>query len=406
MAMGSSLQGFAAAALTLPGQGHVRSSRICRGASGPRALVATKIPTEVLLAANHGVEWWEESEEGDAHWRCVRKAMDQSLGSPLFSLAIDEDTKAVAVGGGAGRATSIFGPQGDWLTQLQGHTGWVRDVLFYDKQLFSIGCNFIKVWRPKGPTDAKLPYQRWGSCLHVGDLEASADLLTLAVCSGALFAAGAGLQRHRWQLPSPRLRPKEWLAKAQATLLQEPSLHDARVTRITTWKKRLLSCGHDGQVCLDGPEPRKAKLGTSRLLSLAILDGDHFAVGAEDGTIHLLDSNLRLLHSTRHLQRFRDRVAVASTAVERFQVASLKSFCCAWSCGVEVIAGSLMSIEDAGFVQMGAVVGCMCVALNMWVCQVLLQNCHVHLQLGVGTAEKCCMQNAHESTGSKSHAVY
>lgn len=114
--------------------------------------MATKIPTEVLLAANHGVEWWEESEEGDAHWRCVRKAMDQSLGSPLFSLAIDEDTKAVAVGGGAGRATSIFGPQGDWLTQLQGHTGWVRDVLFYDKQLFSIGCNFIKVWRPKGPS--------------------------------------------------------------------------------------------------------------------------------------------------------------------------------------------------------------------------------------------------------------
>eukprot|EP00913_Durusdinium_trenchii_P018462 g17344.t1 len=190
-----SLQGFAAAALTLPGQGHVRSSRICRGASGPRALVATKIPTEVLLAANHGVEW----------------------------------------------------------------------------------------------TDAKLPYQRWGSCLHVGDLEASADLLTLAVCSGALFAAGAGLQRHRWQLPSPRLRPKEWLAKAQATLLQEPSLHDARVTRITTWKKRLLSCGHDGQVCLDGPEPRKAKLGTSRLLSLAILDGDHFAVGAEDARAALKD---------------------------------------------------------------------------------------------------------------------
>ena len=35
------------------------------------------------------------------------------------------------------------------------------------------------------------------------------------VCSGALFAAGAGLQRHRWQLPSPRLRPKEWLAKAR-----------------------------------------------------------------------------------------------------------------------------------------------------------------------------------------------
>ena len=51
--------------------------------------------------------------------------------------AQEESSKVIAVGGGAGRCASIFGPEASLLATLQGHTGWVRDVLFHEGQLYS-----------------------------------------------------------------------------------------------------------------------------------------------------------------------------------------------------------------------------------------------------------------------------
>jgi len=61
------------------------------GAKGPRA-VAALVPengrSQLLVAANHGVEWWQESED-ENEWKLKQRAVDPSLGSPFFSLAVD-----------------------------------------------------------------------------------------------------------------------------------------------------------------------------------------------------------------------------------------------------------------------------------------------------------------------------
>ena len=145
------------------------------------------------------------------------------------------------MGGGAGRCASIFGPDASLLATLRGHTGWVRDLLFHEGQLYShlagssnigyfalgggsfqyltdlrtvcqtdwhqkerlmadlpnpqefqtvwmllgswaagIGCNVIKVWRPQEEGDAAA---RWRSCMHVGDLEVGVMHSTATPCS-------------------------------------------------------------------------------------------------------------------------------------------------------------------------------------------------------------------------------
>ena len=44
--------------------------------------------SQLLVAANHGVEWWQESED-ENEWKLKQRAVDPSLGSPFFSLAVD-----------------------------------------------------------------------------------------------------------------------------------------------------------------------------------------------------------------------------------------------------------------------------------------------------------------------------
>ena len=55
----------------------------------------------------------------------------------LFYHPKEESSQITCVGGGAGRSASIFGADASLLATLQGHTGWVRDVLFHDGQLYS-----------------------------------------------------------------------------------------------------------------------------------------------------------------------------------------------------------------------------------------------------------------------------
>ena len=137
--------------------------------AGPRALASLpsrKAGARLVLADSGGAEWWKEAGKGE--WTQVQKATDPDLGSPFFSVAAEPGTGVVAVGGGAGRTASIFGPNGSLLATLRGHTGWVRDLLFHDGHLFSIGCNFIKVWRRHGAG-----MRSASSWHHIGDLEAS-----------------------------------------------------------------------------------------------------------------------------------------------------------------------------------------------------------------------------------------
>ena len=61
------------------------------GAKGPRAVAALAPEngrSQLLVAANHGVEWWQESED-ENEWKLKQRAVDPALGSPFFSLAVD-----------------------------------------------------------------------------------------------------------------------------------------------------------------------------------------------------------------------------------------------------------------------------------------------------------------------------
>ena len=61
--------------------------------------------------------------------------------------AKEENSTVIAVGGGAGRCASIFGPDASVLATLQGHTGWVRDVLFHEGQLYSHLAGSSNIYR-------------------------------------------------------------------------------------------------------------------------------------------------------------------------------------------------------------------------------------------------------------------
>eukprot|EP00439_Symbiodinium_sp_Y106_P083890 s171_g24.t1 len=253
--------------------------------AGPRALASLpsrKAGARLFLADSGGAEWWKEAGKGE--WTQVQKATDPDLGSPFFSVAAEPGTGVVAVGGGAGRTASIFGPNGSLLATLRGHTGWVRDLLFHDGHLFSIGCNFIKVWRRHGAG-----MRSASSWHHIGDLEVRGDLLALAVFGGFLVAAG------------------DWLAEAQASLAESESPHAGRTTALASGAERLLSCGHDGRVCAERMHSddifrsvSSDELPGGKLLCMALLEKGKMAVGSEEGLVHVLDAeSLRATGSFR-----------------------------------------------------------------------------------------------------------
>lgn len=79
---------------------------------------------------------------------------------------------------------------------------------------------------------------------------------------------------------------------------------------------------------------KRVSLGISRLLSLAIVDKEHIAIGSEDGSIHLLNAKLQTLES---LQPFGPcpingiaalpggRFAAVSTELPGFHLGSFES---------------------------------------------------------------------------------
>ncbi|CAE7885890.1 unnamed protein product [Symbiodinium sp. KB8] len=290
--------------------------------AGPRALAALPSREARLILAAGGAEWWEEA---GGEWAQVQKATDPDLGSPFFSVATEPGTGVVAVGGGAGRTASIFGPNGSLLATLRGHTGWVRDLLFHDGHLFSIGCNFIKVWRRYG-----VDKQSASSWHHVGDLEVRGDLLALAVCGGFLVAAGASKHHNWFRLPVKELRPKDWLAEAQASLTQSESPHAGRTTALASSGARLLSCGHDGRVCAERLHSddicrlaSSDKLPGGKLLCMALLEKGKMAVGSEEGLMHVLDAES--LRPTGSFRPFAGSPIHALCALPRARVAAVSS---------------------------------------------------------------------------------
>ena len=133
------------------------------------------------------MERWEEAER-DGEWRRVSAASDPENPGPLFSVALAEGGGRgglVAAGGGTGRAVSLYSLDGGaLLASLPGHTGWVRAAAFHEGQLFTVGCNFVKVWRAGARADA------WA---HVGDLEVHGDILALCLAGQRrLNKGGAG----------------------------------------------------------------------------------------------------------------------------------------------------------------------------------------------------------------------
>ena len=67
-----------------------------------------------------------------------------------------------------GRSASIFGADASLLATLQGHTGWVRDVLFHDGQLYSYleRSRDFKKWIPRMGVWAEIG----DSCLKLNNL--------------------------------------------------------------------------------------------------------------------------------------------------------------------------------------------------------------------------------------------
>ncbi|CAE7200371.1 unnamed protein product [Symbiodinium sp. CCMP2592] len=328
------------ASITCLGQSG-RQSTIARrsntpSTAGPRALASLpsrKAGARLVLADSGGAEWWKEAGKGE--WTQVQKASDPDLGSPFFSVAAELGTGVVAVGGGAGRTASIFGPNGSLLATLRGHTGWVRDLLFHDGHLFSIGCNFIKVWRRHGAG-----MRSASSWHHLGDLEVRGDLLALAVFGGFLVAAGASKHHNWFRLPVRELRPKDWLAEAQASLTESESPHAGRTTALVFGAERLLSCGHDGRVCAERMHSddifrsvSSDELPGGKLLCMALLEKGKVAVGSEEGLVHVLDAES--LQATGSFRPFAPgspvhalcalpgaRVAAVSSSFAGFAVAS------------------------------------------------------------------------------------
>ncbi|CAE8672574.1 unnamed protein product, partial [Polarella glacialis] len=271
------------------------------GCPGARALAACEVPgsSGVVVAAGGGAQWWQEDPDSGL-WRCTRSSVDPALRGPLFSIAVDPSSGSVAVGGGEGRAASLFTADGALLATLEGHTGWVRAMAFHAGQLFTVGCNFVKVWRP-------LP-EGVGWKL-VGDLVGEGDILALAISAcGVLVAAGVSSKLQLWQLPSRDLRPKEWLAAAEQSLTTQPSLHEGRVTCLSSQGCWLFSVGQDGHVqkrrFLQSSAQAGDSLQSARLTalhgkfeSIAILEeGDLLAVGSDAGELCVFDGrNLELL---------------------------------------------------------------------------------------------------------------
>lgn len=165
---------------------------------------------------------------------------------PIYSMAVDSTSSDLFCGGGDRHVTvwSMQGGQMKMKQRLGPHTGWVKDVLYdvFSRQLHSIGCNCIEIWR-KSPSDAC----RWThfrkvhveSCAKMGST-LSSDLLCLCACSnGSFFAGGVDGRIHLWDSASSSGEP-----------IISISAHDGRVNALAfdASSSLLFSGSHDGKI--------------------------------------------------------------------------------------------------------------------------------------------------------------
>ena len=161
---------------------------------------------------------------------------------PVYSMESD-GSNALFCGGGDRYVSVWKGRQStgkkDWrMTQRLGpHTGWVKDVVYANEKLFSIGCHCIETWKPDENGN-------WG---HVSKssiesdpkmgVTLSSDLLCLAsIASGRLLSGGVDGRIHQWDTNT--------MGKPELSL----PAHCGRVNALTadSTQKILFSVGHDG----------------------------------------------------------------------------------------------------------------------------------------------------------------
>lgn len=163
------------------------------------------------------------------------------------------------------------GKGGEPVASLPGHTGWVRDIAIDEDggvggNLYSIGCNFIKVWEPArqgggsdGNNGAGIDADdvsgakrkeaagggKWGEGglgepRLVGDLRVEGDQLRVAYGGGYLFSAGIDGSLRAWRSPGR--------GNMGAPVKEVEGAHAGRVTGLAWADGHLYSCSHDGYV--------------------------------------------------------------------------------------------------------------------------------------------------------------
>ena len=176
-----------------------------------RGLAAQRAPDATRLAIG--------TSGGQVHLWCARDGaqadgwrLDQTLqhGGPVFAVLAAGD---VLVSGGMDCVATVWGGAGpsdgpspgpsdgaevEALARLPGHTGWTRALAVTAEYVFSVGCNYVKVWDRRTLT-------------HVCDLSItnsaaaftrSGDILCLTAAEAYLFAGGVDGRCHRWHIPS------------------------------------------------------------------------------------------------------------------------------------------------------------------------------------------------------------
>jgi WD40 repeat protein len=108
---------------------------------------------------------------------------------------------------------------------LGSHTGWVRAVMCAQSTVFSVGCNYIKMWRSSSSSRSRSSSGSTACSVrelrHFRDLEVRGDILALAVApapASMLFAATVDGRLHSWKLQTAQQASLNCASSASAAL--------------------------------------------------------------------------------------------------------------------------------------------------------------------------------------------
>jgi WD40 repeat protein len=145
---------------------------------------------------------------------------------------------------------------------LSSHTGWVRAVMCAQSTVFSVGCNYIKMWRSSSSSRSRSSSgSTAGSELqHFCDLEVCGDILALAVApapASMLFAATVDGRLHSWKLQTAPQASRNFDSSSSAALPSKLAVPEycgsvqGHRDRITAMACRLVNSAssHEQQLC-------------------------------------------------------------------------------------------------------------------------------------------------------------